>query len=756
MKNLALHVSLAVLMAGAWASDAAAQSTPVYELKVVGILDSDFNVKPCPSCGTGPGSGAKELPLGEALAGDTLVIEAYASGWDDDPIVGKCTTGDVCRTDVPDSCVTKHCSDTNQPCLMDSNCNPTAICVPDTCNPHPAVGSFQWSLDRQSFRNAGPGIITLAEQPCDPDTCFECQDNPFDEGGPGGACDACSCFHNVLFACFGQCTCCPGGPANGLACPVETGICEDTSAAFINVRNSTWILRNSAPTIAVFPAGLEWIGTSQGTVGAPEGEFPSYMGTALLTLPACGGGQYAVNFVDDDDKSFMNDPRAVKLPTPDYQPIVIHLEDVADPCLGVDCDDDIHCTTDSCNNDSCEPVCENRAVSCDPLDFVCNPDTGICENVRGACCTDEGTTCDFITQSTCNGRGGTFLGIGIECGDLGSCNPVCGDGVLEPGEECDDGAANSDTDPDACRTTCVLPSCGDGVVDMGEECDEGLNNSDTARDACRTDCTLPSCGDGVVDFGEACDDANNDDCDGCRGDCSAAEGTCGDGTFDPQCEACDDGNNADCDGCRGDCLTVEGVCGNGTLDELCEVCEDGNNDDCDGCRGDCSAEEGACGDGALDELCEFCDDGNLDVNDGCDDNCEIEVGACCGTAACSEVEIGDCQSSGGVFLGFNSVCNAPDGDGDGLRDECDQCPTDANKIAPGFCGCGLDDNADADDDGVPDCADQCRGVDDAIFAPECEGAIPAVSSWGLVVLALLLMVFGKVYFRRRQVSDVDN
>jgi hypothetical protein len=53
--------------------------------------------------------------------------------------------------------------------------------------------------------------------------------------------------------------------------------------------------------------------------------------------------------------------------------------------------------------------------------------------------------------------------------------PVCGDGTQDPDEECDDGAANSDTTPDACRTTCTLPVCGDGVVDEGETCDHPGN-----------------------------------------------------------------------------------------------------------------------------------------------------------------------------------------------------------------------------------------------------------------------------------------
>ncbi len=58
----------------------------------------------------------------------------------------------------------------------------------------------------------------------------------------------------------------------------------------------------------------------------------------------------------------------------------------------------------------------------------------------------------------------------------------------------------------------------------------------------------------------------------------------------------------------------------------------------------------------------------------------------------------------------------------------------------------FEDDADQDQDGVPDCVDQCPGVDDAIFGPECEAAIPTTSEWGLLVLSLLLLTAGKVYF----------
>ena len=108
--------------------------------------------------------------------------------------------------------------------------------------------------------------------------------------------------------------------------------------------------------------------------------------------------------------------------------------------------------------------------------------------------------------------------------------PLCGDGVLDPGEACDNGSRNSDVAPNNCRTDCRRPYCGDGVIDRGEQCDDGSDNRRNLPNTCRKDCRLPVCGDGIVDdgshratntaFNEACDDGNADDSDGCTAECS--------------------------------------------------------------------------------------------------------------------------------------------------------------------------------------------------------------------------------------------
>jgi cysteine-rich repeat protein len=113
--------------------------------------------------------------------------------------------------------------------------------------------------------------------------------------------------------------------------------------------------------------------------------------------------------------------------------------------------------------------------------------------------------------------------------------------------------------------------CGDGVLDPRcEECDAGAGNSDTLPDACRTSCVLPRCGDGVADGGEACDDGTASPCDGCDATCVPVAGVaCGDGIVVPGCtDQCDDGNVVAGDGCAPTC-TFERIPGGGSTSTDC-------------------------------------------------------------------------------------------------------------------------------------------------------------------------------------------
>lgn len=106
------------------------------------------------------------------------------------------------------------------------------------------------------------------------------------------------------------------------------------------------------------------------------------------------------------------------------------------------------------------------------------------------------------------------------------CIPTCGDGVATTGEECDEGANNSDTAYGGCTTSCKFgPFCGDGIPDAGyEECDNGRENTaEYGQEGCAAGCLLPHrCGDGFLDaaFGEQCDDGELNGTGGCLDNCT--------------------------------------------------------------------------------------------------------------------------------------------------------------------------------------------------------------------------------------------
>jgi cysteine-rich repeat protein len=66
------------------------------------------------------------------------------------------------------------------------------------------------------------------------------------------------------------------------------------------------------------------------------------------------------------------------------------------------------------------------------------------------------------------------------------------------------------------------PLCGNGIVDIGETCDDGNTNE---NDACLSDCQPARCGDGSVQTGvEQCDDGNAVENDGCDSRCRLSDG----------------------------------------------------------------------------------------------------------------------------------------------------------------------------------------------------------------------------------------
>ena len=192
---------------------------------------------------------------------------------------------------------------------------------------------------------------------------------------------------------------------------------------------------------------------------------------------------------------------------------------------------------------------------------------------------------------------------------------VCGDGVLEGMEVCDDGnnvlesCVYGERSCNVCDPGCrIIPGqtsfCGDGVQDStaGELCDDGNTQKEVCAygesvcTVCDASCRLQAgetsyCGDGALDTlnGEICDDGFIDGCGTCNNDCSGAgeEPVCGDSRVCAELETCDDGNMVEGDGCDSTCQ-VSG-CGSGVVTEG-EVCDDGNREPFDSCSADCARE----------------------------------------------------------------------------------------------------------------------------------------------------------------------
>ena len=345
-------------------------------------------------------------------------------------------------------------------------------------------------------------------------------------------------------------------------------------------------------------------------------------------------------------------------------------------------------------------------VDCSTLGFVGG--TAACDS---ACAAWDESTCTMLSDC---GNGvldpGEVCDDGMNMGGEGGCLTCtsiqeCGDGMPEGTESCDDGILNG-TGNGQCLDDCsATQSCGDETVNGTEVCDDGILNG-TGNDACLSDCSgTQACGDGSANGTEACDDGvDNGTGEGfCLSDCSATQ-TCGDGVQNGSefCESGDSemctalsagfvGGSAPCDsacaawdvsGC-----TTPDDCGNGVVDPG-ESCDDVDND---GGEGECLACMGiqSCGDGTS-EGSEACDEGGANGS---------------GPGAC----VGDCsgfQVCGDGVTNGTEVCD--DGTNDGGPNGClPDC------LAVQMCGDGVANGTESCDDGPN------NGMGDGLCLSDC-------------------------------------
>ena len=341
---------------------------------------------------------------------------------------------------------------------------------------------------------------------------------------------------------------------------------------------------------------------------------------------------------------------------------------------------------------------------------------------------------------------------GGECSKIPETETGCGNGVVESGEQCDDGnTAGGDGCSASCMKeagfTCKKPgesceavkSCGNGVLDAGEACDDG---NTVSEDGCSADCEKEEgftcdkpgyscisadCGNGVVDEGEECDSGEiaveySEMGDGvCGRDCHWAH-YCGDGLLDQvdrdhgeQCDNKGVDTSKDYDGCDIYCK-LSYYCGDGQVTHS-EQCDDGNQVDGDGCSSSCRIESSNvcvgddcdpvnCGNGKLDGG-ELCDDGNRENGDGCSSVCVTESGYICPEGKnCRQLVCGD-----GVIEGTESCEDGNSVDGDGCSAKCQIekgwfCP-DGKDCHVAGCGDGIVAGDEECDDGNSESGDGC-------------------------------------------------
>jgi fibro-slime domain-containing protein len=276
-----------------------------------------------------------------------------------------------------------------------------------------------------------------------------------------------------------------------------------------------------------------------------------------------------------------------------------------------------------------------------------------------------------------------------------ACGPICGDGVVAPGEQCDNGKDNLGG-YNQCGSDCLLgPYCGDGKVEPGkEDCDNGKNDDVYgAMSGCAPDCKLPArCGDSIVQtqFDEECDNGADNltttdpsaGYGGCLANCKRGP-FCGDGITNGT-EVCDDGVNDGTYGtCGLDCVAAP-RCGDGQVQaDYGEECEPtmSNDPNCtDACR-----LPGGCGDGKI-EPPEQCDDGALNNNGdygGCAPSCIYAPH--CGDGMMNGPEECDDGILDSSYGGCTKQCKLGPHCGDGTVNGPEECDDGPKNDVDGIC-----------------------------------------------------------------------
>jgi len=419
----------------------------------------------------------------------------------------------------------------------------------------------------------------------------------------------------------------------------------------------------------------------------------------------------------------------------DFNDLVVELR-VGGCTTTAQCDDGLACTFDLCGP---KRFCINA-----PLNTRCQDNnictTDVCSTLLG--CVNDPLDCgdgNACTEDVCDTTLGCVHNLddcddGIAC-TIDECDPVDGCANVPDDTLCDD---NNDCTIDSCSPT---TGCVNANAPWGADCGNQVSQGP---------CDRPDVCDGFGQCGPYYQDSSFE-CRPVAGFCDVAEFCTGDSADCPE-----DGFQPEGLECRAseDLCDVAEYCTG--FDALCPDDEIATNTTpCREAISECDVTEFCTGvgiecpdDGFMPAGTTCGDDGDVCTFDACDSGgfClhpeDPSCAACClPTNECRDrVLPAICLDQGGTGFGPGTTCMG-DADGDGVDELCDDCPgvDDAVFGTPVCQGTGVpcESNADCGPGGV--------------CAPACGSAIPTVSQWGLVILALLLLVAGKVYFGKRPV-----
>ncbi len=285
-----------------------------------------------------------------------------------------------------------------------------------------------------------------------------------------------------------------------------------------------------------------------------------------------------------------------------------------------------------------------RALDCDDR-RACN---GVesCDFASGTCVPGA----QALTGTPCSEGTGTVCVEGL------CVAPVCGNTVIEPGEQCDDGANGNSSD--GCTDECKIPCVSDlDCASLSNQCNRAScsvnvcvvtvitgtcsdNDPCTDGDACQNGLCRPTGPKDCTSFSNACS----------VGSCNPATGTCfsspvNGGAACDDVDPCTTGTMCSSGACTGgaptDCSPLNGACTMG----LCDVAAGG-------CVASPINEGAACMGGS-----NVCQNGTCIPCGGIGQPCC--AGSCSGTLSCANNICQDCGEPGEQCCGGATSCRSP-------------------------------------------------------------------------------------------------